>query len=456
MGKLIICRLKKRKKELMKYIKTQKRMFAKRLNTGEKTMFTEKQRKIIQHAYETVPFYMDMSRQKGFDWRSFKDFGDIPIVCKEDLVLRNDSFISARYMAEYLQGRLIQTHTSGSTGKCANVYWDLKECRRSLLPLWIRRKKYYGLNPHDRQCYFFTGRNVGAADVEKEERGFALGFCKSNLTDKELVHIWESMEEFQPVWMNLQPSMAVLLCRVVEKYGLNPIPALRYIETTGEMLFPSIRKYIQERLDVMVADQYGCNELNSLAFECPEGRLHCMEENAVVEIVDSRGNPLPDGKDGEIVVTTLNNFAMPLIRYKIGDRGCFLKEKCPCGNGGKVLKLTTGRSNDWVIDREGNLLNAYIFARCVENVNRIYEHAVLQFQVIQHDVDDFTIMLVLDEECNPDEICDCFMENLWQGTLVGAKFQIQFYPELIPEEKTGKLKWFISQVDENIAAKRSF
>lgn len=419
-------------------------------------MFTEKQRKIIQHAYQTVPFYMNRSREMGLDCETFEHFTDIPVVAKEDLVLRNDSFISAGYMAEYLQGKLLQTHTSGSTGKCANIFWNLKECRRSLLPLWIRRKKFYDINPHDRHCYFYTGRNVGETDMEGEEGGFALGFCKSNLTDEKLADIWEKMRAFKPVWMNLQPSMAMLLCRVIEKYGLNSIPTLRYIETTGEMLFPYMRKYIQDTLNVVIADQYGCNELNSLAFECPNGYLHCMEENAVIEIVDRQGKPVPDGEEGEIVVTSLNNYAMPLIRYRIGDRGRFLKKVCTCGDGGRVLELTTGRSNDWVIDREGNLLNAYIFARCVENVNKIYEHAVLQFQVIQHAVDDFTIKLVLDEECEPDEICGYFMENLWQGTLAGADFKLQLYPELIPEERSGKLKWFISEIEENVVSKSGY
>lgn len=292
--------------------------------------------------------------------------------------------------------------------------------------------------------------------MEIEEGGFALGFCKSNLTDKKLADVWERMRAFKPVWMNLQPSMAMLLCRVIEKYGLNSIPTLRYVETTGEMLFPHMRKYIQEKLNVAIADQYGCNELNSLAFECPNGYLHCMEENAVVEILDGQGNPVPDGEEGEIVVTSLNNYAMPLIRYRIGDRGRIIHKACSCGDSGRVLELTTGRSNDWVIDKDGNLLNAYIFARCVENVNKIYEHAVLQFQVIQHAVDDFTINLVLDEECEPDEICGYFMENLWQGTLTGADFKLQLYPELIPEEKSGKLKWFVSEMEENVVSKSGY
>lgn len=409
-------------------------------------MFTERQRKIIQHAYETVPFYMQLCRERRLNPKAFEAFEDIPIVSKQDLVLRNDSFISATYMVRYLQGKLLYSHTSGSTGECVDVYWDMGECKRSLLPLWIKRKKYYGINPHDRHCYFYTARSIGGVDVEEEDRGYSLGFCKCNLTDQKLMYIWKRMQEFKPVWMNLQPSIAMLLCRVIERYGLDSMPSLRYIETTGEMLFPPMRKYVQEKMKVIIADQYGCNELNSIAFECIQGHLHCMEENVSIEIVDDEGNLLPDGEEGDIVVTSLNNFAMPLIRYRVGDRGRFLTKKCECGEKGKVLELTTGRSNDLVIDREGNLLNAYIFARSVENANKIYEHAILQFKVVQHAVDDFEIFLVLDEEYEQDQILGCFMENLWQNTLVGSEFRIQVCSELMPEDGTGKLKWFVNEM----------
>lgn len=413
-------------------------------------MFTEKQIKMIQHAYQSVPFYMDLCRSRGIDHEMFKNWTDIPIISKENLVLQNDSFISAEYLAPYLQGKLLHAHTSGSTGQCANIFWNLADCKRSLLPLWMKRKQYYNINPHDRYCYFFTGRNVGGADIETEDRGFAFGFCKSNLDDKKLADIWEMMRDFKPIWMHLQPSMAILLSRVIEKYQLDQIPTLRYVETTGELLFPHMRQYIEKMMQVIIADQYGCNELNSLAFECPEGHLHCMEKNVVIEILDESGQPVPYGQEGEICVTTLTNHAMPLIRYQIGDRGRFLQKVCSCGDSGKILELTTGRSNDWVVDKDGNLLNAYIFVRCVENVNKLEEHAILQFQIVQHDIDNFTINLVLDEDCNPDEICSCFLDNLWQGSLSSAKFRIQLYPQLLPEERSGKLRWFISELNVDV------
>lgn len=407
----------------------------------------KKTKKVLQHAYETVPFYMELCRKQKIEYGLFESWKDIPIVEKEDLVLQNDSFISVQYLPIYLQGKLLYTHTSGSTGKCANVYWGLADCRRSLLPLWVKRKKYYNINPHDKYCYFFTARNIGQTDVETENRGFALGFCKSNLNDEKLITIWKTMKAFGPIWLNLQPSMAMLLCRVVEKYKLGAIPTLRYVETTGEMLFPYMRQYIKDVLNVTIADQYGCNELNSLAFECPNGQLHVMEKNAVIEILDGKGNSVSDGHEGDLCVTTLTNYAMPLIRYRLGDRGRFSTKKCTCGNTGKILELTTGRSNDLVIDRDGNLLNAYIFARCVENVNKVEEHAVLQFQVIQHSIDDFTINLVLDDDCEPDTICNYFIENLWQSSLIGANFRIQLHSELFPEPQSGKLKWFINEMD---------
>ncbi len=413
-------------------------------------MLFEKQMKVFKHASDTVPFYIDLYEQKKICELDINRWHNVPITTKDDLVLRNDSFISARYLSKYLQGKLICTHTSGSTGKCANVFWEPLECNRSLLSLWLQRKKYYGINPHDRFCYFFTSRNVGKKDIEIEHREYSLGFCKSNLNEDKLVDIWNTIREYKPIWMILQPSIAVLLCKVVEKRQLQKIPSLRYIETTGEMLFLSVKSYIENVLGVVIANQYGCNEMNSIAYECPKGFMHCMEENVLVEVVDSSGQPLPDGEEGEICITTLTNYAMPLIRYKIGDRGCVFKQECSCGNSHKILKLTSGRSNDWVIDKYGNKINSYIFVRCVENVNKVMEHAILQFQVIQKDYDLFLLKFVIDEEISPDMLCQCFIDNLWHSSLSTSEFEIEVYPDLFPDEKNGKLKWFISELENEV------
>ena len=407
-------------------------------------MFTKRQREIVEHAYKTTKFYKKLENK--LEWDNIKGMEDFPFTCKDNLVLQNEEFISDCYVAHYIQQKLINSHTSGSTGKCANVIWSVQDCRKSLLPLWLKRKKYYNVNPHDKYCYFFTTRNSGKKDIEEEKFEYALGFCKSNLNENKLVEIWNKMRTFEPIWMNLQPSMAILLCNVIKKYNLKNISTLKYIELTGEMLFPETKYFIQSTMNVRVANQYGCMEMNSIAYECPKGSLHCMEQNVIVEVVDKHGQLVPDGKEGEIVVSTLNNFAMPLIRYKLGDVGRIINKKCACGNRARILELTSGRNNDWIKDMNGNLINPYIFVRCVENVNKMHEHAILQFQIIQFSYSDFLVKLVISHDLDENVICNCFIDNLWQDSLFYLNVQFDICSKLIPDKGTGKLQWFISKI----------
>lgn len=153
--------------------------------------------------------------------------------------------------------------------------------------------------------------------------------------------------------------------------NIDKIQNLSYIELTGEMLLESTRQKLKEVFKCEIANQYGCHEANSIAFECPHNKLHCMEDNIYVEIVDNEGKEVQDGKDGSIIITTLNNHAMPFIQYKIGDRGVIdhNHDVCKCGNKSPVLKLSSGRVNDYIVLSDGSRINAYVFVRAIETVN---------------------------------------------------------------------------------------
>jgi phenylacetate-CoA ligase len=106
----------------------------------------------------------------------------------------------------------------------------------------------------------------------------------------------------------------------------------------------ALRRACRESWGVAVADLYSCTEIGNLAFACPEhGRLHVQMEGAMVEILDRAGNPCPPGAVGEVVATPLHNFAMPFIRYALGD----LAEAgppCPCGRGLATIARVVGRA----------------------------------------------------------------------------------------------------------------
>jgi phenylacetate-CoA ligase len=125
-----------------------------------------------------------------------------------------------------------------------------------------------------------------------------------------------------------------------------------------------------------------------------------MEQNVFVEILDQEGNTLENGKEGDIYITSLNNYAMPFIRYAIGDRGILLDNTCNCKRRGRIIKLTTGRSSEMAETKNGERVSGYVFTRTVHIINQIIDDCIKQYQVIQKSYDEFVIRMVLDEECD--------------------------------------------------------
>ncbi len=402
---------------------------------------------MVQYAYKNVPYYMELAQNCTMDLEQI-DFKQVPILTKQAAIRNIGQLLAPAYIIKQMRGQLLEYYTSGSTGECMEIFWDRAECIYSLLQLWYLRKKFYNIEPDDRYAYFYTSRGNGKNNKEKEVFERRIGFCKNNLNWGKLLDIYNEIVDFSPKWMLLQPSLAVLLSEIVEEENVKKISSLQYIELSGEMLWPSTRMKIQKAFpNTKIANQYGANEVNSIAYECPYGTLHCMESNVHVEILDSGNNVLPDGREGTICVTSLQNKAMPLIRYKIGDVGIRYKRKCQCGVEGICITLTSGRDNDWIYTKAGVKITPYIFVRAIENINQQLDYPVCQFQIVQKDYEYFAVNLVINENVQ-EQIKKLFMDNIEQEEIIKSYFQFNFYQEFFPNEENGKLKYFVSEVKE--------
>lgn len=150
----------------------------------------------------------------------------------------------------------------------------------------------------------------------------------------------ERMREIGPCYFNTQPSNLRLLCRAVAAGA--PRPDLRGIITVGELVTEDDRLKVKQVLGSKILDHYSSQEAGVTASECDYGRMHVHTEFNRVETVRPDGRPCVPGEEGRILITTLMNAAMPLIRYDIGDLGV-LDRGCPCGRTLPVLKMTVGR-----------------------------------------------------------------------------------------------------------------
>lgn len=411
-----------------------------------------KLKSIVKLAYTEVPLYIKSVCNCG---RSIDDilendeFEAIPFIDKSEIIQNGDNMISARYVTRYLSKELMIERTSGSSGKYMEIYWDKSDFTKSMMQLWLLRKKYYGISPSDKMCYFFTVYREMVEDEQDEHlENNVWGFSKINLSTSRIIEIYKKMCEFKPKWLLLQPSIAVLLCQCIKNYSLEKLDSVEYIEFSSEILTDEVRKMTKETFNCQIADQYGANELNSIAYECPCGNMHIMDFNVYVEVIDDAGKNVQN-QSGEICVTTLNNHAMPLIRYKIGDIGMITDTECTCGNKAPVMSLMSGRKNDFILCEDGTQITAYSFVRVIDRVNLRTSGAIKQFRIIQKGINRFKVTFVVDfdEMVDTYELEELFIDSISEDRLCDAVYEFEYEGELFPEDKTGKFRYFRREFD---------
>ena len=230
------------------------------------------------------------------------------------------------------------------------------------------------------------------------------------------------------------------LARFCEREGLEVISQAAII-TAASTLYPFMREKIEQVFQCRVFNRYGSREVGDIACERPgcEG-LWVAPWGNYVEIVDSEGNRVPDGAEGEILVTSLINFAMPLVRYSIGDRGVL----SPMGTSdqcmyGQVLKAVLGRSNDMFRDKDGTLVDpGYFMSLCTKDWVR-------KFQVVQKSASHILFRIVRSDlhyrQTELDEIST--QTRLVMGD--DCKVTFEFVDE-IPPSASGKYRYAFSEV----------
>lgn len=410
---------------------------------------SDKEKEFILSVYQRVSFYSEKIEECRYSINKIDlstDWEKLPLVTKDDVLRNYQGMLMPECIPRLYRGELFSVFTSGYTGHCMQVYWSVEDCKKSLLPLWVYRKKDFSISPQDRHCYFYSDKVYSGKQQKSEQIKNQLGFSKINLTENRLKEIYYQMLEFEPVWLILQPVIAVLLHTIKKKYNLPNIKTLSYIEMTGEMLSKELREKLERTFHCRVANQYGIQEANSIAYECSNGNLHCMDENVMVEILDEHGVKVGEGVEGDIYITSLRNRVMPFIRYRTGDRGYISKQACTCGRTGSVLHLTDARVTQWIRTRCGRKINPYVLLRTIEITNRKLGYVIMQFQVIQKDYDKFLYKLVLEEKDFQYEVKKVILNNVCETELQGSCFLFEFCDCIFPEEKTGKLSWFVSEI----------
>jgi phenylacetate-CoA ligase len=252
--------------------------------------------------------------------------------------------------------------------------------------------------------------------------------------------IVERIRRFGPASIFGYPSSIEMLCELANDAGLSLRSIVpKAVFTTAEVLYDHQRQTISKAMgSVPVADNYGSREGGFISHQCPSGNMHIISENVIVEAI-ADGRPVGAGTDGEIVITHLDNLAMPFIRYRTGDIGQLSYETCPCGRGGMLMKVVQGRTNDMLVARDGRMVHGSMITYLMRDTP-----TVRRYQFIQESLDLTRLLLVADGRlpaAREKQICDGVTCRIGAPTSVSIE-----YVDQIPIASSGKFRYILTKL----------
>lgn len=388
----------------------------------------KKLKNMIRHAYEHVPYYRDLFDREKINPENIKKIEDlqkIPITTKKD-IQANYSKIFDNNVETY---KILTT--TGSTGIPLKICID-------------RNSQFYSeaivLYAFSEAGFKIRDRFVNISAITEQPNLMVKKFRIFRIDEISLYNsmekIIEMLKKYKPDAIYTFPSVLRTMSHFLDNdSSLRP----RLIFTHGETLTESCRETISSAFGAKIFNTYGSTEFNRLAFEC-NGHLglHNITNCSVIDFVKD-GENVDFGCEGEIIVTGLYNYKMPLIRYKLGDIGIPTDEECPCGRNWPLIKSIEGRSDDFLILPSGNVISP-------RNINVIEDiPGIMQYRTIQERKDRFEVLIVPDKDFSF-ETEKKIKEKINLGCLgENVNIEIKLVNEL-PRERTGKLRTIISKI----------
>jgi len=402
----------------------------------------KKLKQLLKHANDNVPYYHTMFKKLNFKPEyisSVKDLNKLPILTKE---IVNNNFNNL-YARNYSNEKLILSTTSGSTGTPMKFYIDPKWQACNLSAAY-RAWGWAGYKLGDKMVTLWGARSdvSGTRKIDKiREYLLRKKYLDAfNLTDENMATYVKILGKFKPRIINAYASAIFLFSEYLKKEEINFIKP-RAILTTADMLYPHQRKSIENTFDCKIFDYYSGRDTSLQAAECSEHiGYHMSIENAVVEFVKQNESVSP-GETGKLILTDLCDYAMPFIRYEIGDLGSPSDESCSCGRNLPLMKSFKGRVFDFIITPEGNRISGEYF-HCI--IIEYDIHSIKEFQIVQESINKLTVYIVKNPNEKINDV-DRFITVIQKK--VGEKVEIEVkYVSSIKRTSSGKLRHVISNV----------
>ncbi len=405
---------------------------------------------LVRHAHDTVPFYRQRLEAAGIDRKQAltpERWRRIPVLSRKEVQGAFEALQSRRLPKAH--GRTGEGATSGATAMpvtvkttaLAMLFWMAFSLREHQ---WHRREldaKLAIIRPAEGAGSAYPSGGLSPSWGAGPGAVFATGPCVTLDITTGIEHQVEWLRRQDPGYLVTYPSNLEGLVAFCAERGIR-LPGLREARTLAEVLSPELREACRAAWGVPVTEVYSSQEVGHIALQCPSSELlHVQSEGVLVEVLDDRGRPCRPGEVGQVVVTPLHNFAMPLIRYALGDLA-EAGERCACGRGLPVLVRILGRVRDAV-----RLPTGERYWPRLRHIRKTLMDfgGISQFQIVQRTLEELELRLVGDRRLTPAE-----EERLRE--VVRDQFRYPFnvgvsYHDEIPRGPGGKFEVIRSEID---------
>jgi phenylacetate-CoA ligase len=392
---------------------------------------------LLRHARTSVPFYRNRlpPPEKIVASNARALLAELPIIRREDIQRDPQSFRAPEVPA-------VVDATGGSSGtplrfcvdratqraREASLYWA------DSLAGWRYGERIAMLWGSDKDVK--TASQIARAKLRwwVDNRRWYNAF---NMGPEEMDQFHRDMMRFRPHIVVAYASSMEIFARHLEARGNKPSYPLKSIICSAEMLTPAARDVIERVFCRPVHNRYGNREFGAIAAECEEhDGMHINENDMIVEIESSQPESIP----GAVIVTYLNNRAMPFIRYDTGDLARMADAReCSCGRSTSRMQAIVGRASDTIRTKSGRLIHGEFFTHLLYTARRVRE-----FQFVQDRIDAYRLLLVSD--VREDETFEARLrQDILEAVGIDSQLKIEYVDKIEPLP-SGKRKFTISMV----------
>lgn len=397
----------------------------------------EQLRNLIKHAYQNITFYKERFTNAGIHPDDIKSLGDlekIPILTKEDVRQNWGKMVSPKHQQE-----AFLSHTSGSTGKALDFYLT-NESIQFQWAVWWRFRNRFGIKMGQKSINFIGKL---AVPLSQKKPPFWRYNKASNQYIVNMQHIKEANVKAFVDFINGEgveffsgyPSIIYALAIHIKNSGLTITNGPNWINTGAEALYKNQQELMEEVFGCPVIDQYGFSEGAGNASKCRENLYHEDFEFGILE----KGT-LVGQEARTILATGFANYAMPFIRYQVGDSAIWADSECSCGRNSKTIKQIEGRTEDYVITPEGTriLRFDYLF-KSMKNIE--------ECQVVQRKLGQIIFRIVPRPQFNSKDENE--LKNLVKEWISKKLEVIVELVNEIPRTTSGKFKAVVSELKKS-------